>query len=177
MLKKLIPTLQVDIRNDDSDLTPQERMVLELQYQNLAWLDRANEKLDDKALGLLQASSLIIILVGALQFPGFIRGEVPLLAKLGIGFGFVVFLLMVYFISKTWSPTDSPMAGPREWNELYNEYIFKDRETAYNRILAGYDKSQTMMLELNARKARSLQGAIFLFILQIGGLLAVAMLS
>jgi hypothetical protein len=173
-----LPTLTVEIDDDHSDLTPQQRLVLEQQFYRLAQIDRANEHLDSKALSLLQSAGLILALIGVLRIPGVITQEVPSVwAWVGIAVSFLAFMGMVGLMVVTWSPVDNPVPGTQDWDKLYDEYIDVDRNTTYSKILSNYLDAYELSYKTNQRKAKMLQGANILFLILIGGLLVLALLA
>jgi hypothetical protein len=175
VLNKLLPTLRVEIHEDYSDLSPQHRLTIEQQYFSITQIDRANEQLDAKALQLLQAAGLILVLVGALEIPKFITSDPTLWARSGIFVGFLAFAGMVYLLASTVKPGAACAPGSQDWNEIYDEYLIVKLDDSYNKVLVDCLETFDRLSDLNQGKAKSLQWAIFLFVLQVTGLLTLAM--
>lgn len=176
MLKRIIPTLRIDIQNDDTNLTAQQTLLLEQKYYALTQVDQANNSLDTKAMSLLQSASLIFALVGALEFPGVIQNP-DFVGLLGIVIAFVAFFSMVTLLVFTWSPATYLLLGTSEWDDMYNDYILVDQDESFRQIISDCLKAFDSQVEVNKSKSKKISVAIYLFLAQILGLLVVALFS
>jgi hypothetical protein len=178
ILDKFLPALKVDIQNDDTNMPPQYQLVLEQQYFGLSQLYQANDHLDDKALSLLQAAGLILALVGALEIPGFVATSEPALwAKVGISLGFAAFVAMVVTVALAWRPGASHLPGTQDWNKVYDKYVTVELNHSFDKVLVDAMEVYDRIAAINIVKAKRLRWAVWLFLLQIIGLLILAMAS
>lgn len=175
MFGKLLPVLPIKIEEDNSDLSPQHKLLIEQQYFSLTQIDRANEQLDTKALQLLQISGLILALVGALEMPSFIIGDPTLLAMIGIAIGFLSFLGMIALLMLTVTPATSYVPGTQDWDKIYDKYITVELVDSYDKILMDCLHAFDKLSILNQHKANNLRWAVGLFLFQVVGLLILAM--
>jgi hypothetical protein len=176
MLKKIIPTLPIDIQNDDTNLTTQQTLLLEQKYYALAQVDQANSSLDSKAMSLLQSASLIFALVGALQFPGVIQNP-DIIVLSGIIVAFVAFFSMVTLVVLTWSPATYLLLGTSDWDDMYKTYVSVNQDESFSQILSDCLKAFDSQVEINQSKTKKIRWAVYLFLFQILGLLVVALFS
>lgn len=176
MFSKIIPTLKVDIQDDHTNLSVQESLLLQQRYYSLSQLDQANSSLDNKAMALIQAASLIFALIGALQFPDAIHDHtVHVLAA--IAASFLIFMAMVFFLTKVWSPGDYALPGTNDWDKMFSDYLWVDGDKCYTQILDNCTEAYARLKCSNKLKARRLTIAVYLFLLQIAGLLVIALIS
>lgn len=174
MIKKLLPTFDVNILADESDVFPQQRLVLEQQYFALNELCRANEHLDTKALGLLQASGLIFMLIGDLKFPALFFNDPGFWPLAGIGLGFLAFTAMIGLAVWSWSPANFPTPGSRDWDEIYDTSITVEADHSFDQILANCLEAYRLNRTINRQKSWLVRLSLGLFLVQIVGLLILA---
>jgi len=176
MFKHLIPAWPVDIKNDHTTLGIQETLLLKQRYYALSQLDQANDRLDNKAVMLLQSSSLIFALIGGLQFPKIIYTPTwPVLAA--IAASFLAFLAMVYLLLTVWMPGEYTLPGANDWATLHHDYLWVPAPACFTQILDDCTAAYQSLKTSNARKAVRLKWAVALFAVQITGLLTLALLS
>lgn len=169
-----IPPLKVNITADPS-LSPHFQLTLDQLYYRLTHLYQANDHLDAKLLGLLQAAALILTLTGVLKFPALIYRPDPL-PVIALAAGFLIFAAMLLLTLRAWSPADIHLPGPNDWDTVYDDYITVNIDRTINQLVQDGLNAQHRLLALNARKAARLKWAVALFAAQITGLLALALL-
>lgn len=168
MTKFSIPLRVVE---DDSDFSPQEKLVIEQRYYGLSKLDEANDALDNKALSLLQASGFILTLVSALRLPGLVTTP-SLWVWLPVLAGFVTFLAMLGVTLAAWFPRTSGTPGKFDFDVIYDKYVDVDRNECFHQVVADFLGAYEILLDANKRKVTALKWAIILFGVQIAALFA-----
>lgn len=177
MLTNMLPVLKVRAEIEaDPSLPPHFQVVLDQLYYRLGQVYQANEHLDTKALGLLQAAGLILALIGALKFPVALYGN-ELWAKSGIAVGFFAFAGMVLLTLLAWKPADFPVPGPADWDKIYDDYVTVPIGQTFDQLLQDGLEVQRRLLALNRHKASRLAGSTVLFAVQLAGLLLLALAS
>lgn len=161
---------------NSNNLDLKQDLLLQQRYYALTLLDQANSGLDNKAIMLLQAASLIFALIGALQFPKFIYNTTFWII-LAIGAAFLSFAIMVWLLVSTWLPKVSYVPGTDDWDKLHAEYLNVEDGEGFTQILADCTEAYKRLMIINDEKATKIKWAGWLFILQIAGLLSVSVLS
>jgi uncharacterized membrane protein YagU involved in acid resistance len=162
---------------NDKDLTPQHKVILQQKQQALNMVDNANESLDGKALKIFQASSIIIAIAGLLvspQFAGLTISSAPIVL---IGVIFMAFVLMIWFSIIAVQPKRHHIPGTQNWEKLFTQYICEDIESTFNQVLSDYIKTIDILLEANNTKAKLVRASAFLLMLQVSVLLGLLFLS
>lgn len=164
----------VEITEDYSGFFPQQLLTLEQQYYSLTHITASNDRLDDKAMALLQGAGLLLVLIGALRLPAFVTNP-NLWGWLGLAVGFLAFAAMILLLTLSWYPGVSPSPGAQDWDNIYDRYITVDKDACFDQILVNVLESYDLKLSLNRVKARRLKWGVWLFLLQIVGLLILAL--
>lgn len=155
-------------------LTSQEDLLLHDRRMTVAMVDNAGNHLDSKALGLLQAASLVLALVAVLGLPG------RLTALSGVGlFGLIVAVLafgaMIVLALIAWYPRPYFAPGSEVWDDVWAKYIVADTMSAYLQVISNYDALIELLAARNRIKGQALIGAAIVFVVQIVGLLILAL--
>lgn len=158
-------------------LTTQQQLVLEQNRRLYDTVDRTGEHLDGKASAILQAGSLIIALTGATTLPSLVGAAPapPVLA--GLAVGCLAFIGMTVCAILAWHPSDHKLVGSPDWDKYFDLYISKELDDAYNQILADFSHATSLNMVANARKARYVMWATWLLVLQVVGILVIALAS
>jgi hypothetical protein len=168
--------VQVHVQTND-DRGYQQSLLLEQQYKALEMIDQANASLDTKATQLLQGSGLIVALIGVLSFPSFATSHPTPLMKVGIAVAFFAFLMMVGLSILAWSPRDYHLPGSVDWDEMYKKYILVDGKSSFGQVLSDCARAIELSRVINIRKGKMVYWSAFLLIVQIGGLMILALLA
>ena len=141
-------------------------------------VDGARDSLDVRAQQLVQAAGLIVVLVSVIKLPQ-ILATPSLWGRLAFGVAFLAFTGMVWAALRVWWPRDygAPGNGLAEWDDTYYRSLIVDDEEGFKQVWADYQGLIDLLAAVNLRKARWLQWAMALFLIQIAGLLAVALLA
>lgn len=155
-------------------LTSQEDLLLHDRRMTVAMVDNAGNHLDSKALGLLQAASLVLALVAVLGLPG------RLTALSGVGlFGLIVAVLafgaMIVLALVAWYPRPYFAPGSEVWDDVWAKYIVADTMSVYLQVISNYDELIGLLTARNRIKGQALVGAAIVFVVQIVGLLILAL--
>lgn len=154
-------------------LTTQEELLLHDRRMSVDMVVRAGNNLDGKALGLLQAASLVLALFGVLG----LSERLPNLAEWAL-FGLILalgaFALMIMLSVIAWHPQPFFLPGLRDWDEMWATYVVADTTKVYLQVIADYNKLIKMFEARNDVKGQAVIGAAFLFVVQIAGLLILA---
>jgi len=171
----LVQPIQVDTRSNNS-LNYRRGLLLEQKYKILQIFDQANDSLDSKATQLLQAGGLIVALVTALSFSTFFASPGSTTsAKAGIAVACLAFVGMIGLSIAAWSPKESGAPGSLDWAQMYDRYILVDDETCYNQILSDCTEAIASSKAVNIRKGNLVKWSAFLLVLQLGGLVILAL--
>lgn len=155
-------------------LTTQEELVLHDRRTTMQNVDAAGDHLDGKALGLLQAASLVLALAaiaGDLDWPSLAPVE-----QAGLGVALLAFGLMVGAVIVAWLPQPYWAPGERDWDEMVERYLRADTTAVYLQTISNYDNMVRRFEARNARKAGALMAGVGLFAVQVGAL-ALAVLA
>jgi hypothetical protein len=158
-------------------LTTQQNLVLEQSRRLYDGVDRTGEHLDGKASAVLQAGSLIIALTSATTLPSLVSSQPspPVLA--GLAVGFLAFIGMTVCAILAWRPQEHKQVGATTWDDLFDMYISKEMDDAYNQVLYDLSCAITANMAANERKARYVALATWLLVLQVVGILVLALAS
>ena len=145
-----------------SEISYQQKAVLQQQEFALKSVWDANDKLDSKGNVLLVAGSLVTGLVSGAKFLPSGIAELPspqletavpsILLILVLG----SFVAMLTFAIKLWSPKEIVYPGPTNIDTMYKKYISRELDEAYhqalNSMLNAVDKAKIV----NDSKSKSL---------------------
>lgn len=159
-----------------SQLSLQQELVLQQKYQQLQIVLQAGDSLDRKGMTLLQASGLIVTLGTVLSISGFVATHPSPIFMFGIGIAFVAFLLMVWLSAQAWLPRDMEVPGTRNWDEIFQDYIYEDADQCFQQILADTIESISLNNIANLLKGERIRWSVYLLIAQVGGLLLASVL-
>lgn len=159
-------------------ITNQQRLVLDQQQRLSDTIDRSGEQLDNKAAVLLQAGGLLIALTGATVLPDAIAASVSPWTLAGVALGFLLFIAMIACAMLAWRPQNHMLVGAgADWDSFFDDYISKDVDDAYNQVLQNLLIATDYNRAANARKARLVELAGWLFALQVAGILVLAVVG
>lgn len=151
-------------------LTTQQYLTLDMLWKKYEARERTREHLDNKAATILQAGGLVVALTGAVSIPT-ITGPNPspwILA--GLAFLFALFLGMILCALWAWRPSGHTLAGPADWESLYNDYINESADNCYAQVLSNLLDTTADNGVYNERKARYIAWAGWLFAVQVLGI-------
>ncbi len=155
-------------------LTSQEELLLHDRRMSVDMVVRAGNNLDGKALGLLQAASLVLALFGVLG----LSERLPNLtgwALVGLIVALVAFASMIGLSVVAWKPRSFFLPGSRDWNEMWATYVVADTTTVYLQVISDYNRLIKVFEARNDIKGQSVIGAAAMFVVQIVGLLILAL--
>lgn len=156
-------------------LSAQQTLVLEEKRLMLSMLDGARDTLDARGLGLVQAAGLVLVLAGVVRLPGFVLAPVDQgWALAAVAVAFLAFGGMVGLFLGAMAPLVYTLPGTLDWDELGERYLGAEEEDCFNQVLSNLIEAIEKMMAVNRRKGRCLRWAIGLFLVQVVGLLAMA---
>lgn len=158
-------------------LTPQQQLLLDQQWRMLDTRNQAGEHLDNKASTIVQSGSLIIALVGAVTIPPVISQQAPSVQLAGLAFALAMFAGMIICALRAWHPSDFGIPGPTDWDTMYNNYVNESLDNAYAQVLSNVKNSTDKHERRNAIKAKYVTWATWLLVLQVVGILVIAVAS
>lgn len=156
------------------ELTTQQRLVLDHKYRSFEMSKLTGDHLDSKASTLLQSASFIIALIGALKIPDVFTSPSGW-ALLGLGVAFLAFAGMLLLALLAWRPSTVNLPAPQDWDFLFDRYVYEDAEGCFVQILADLNDATDTSIDRNAAKARFVTWSVWLFMVQIAGLLLLAL--
>lgn len=155
-------------------LTSQEEMLLHDRRMTVAMVDNAGDHLDSKALGLLQAASLVLALVAVLglitRLPG-LSG----FALVGLVIALLAFGSMIVLALVAWYPRPMFAPGSKDWDTVWANYLVADTTSVYLQVISDYDELTRLFETRNRIKGRALTSSSVLFVVQLIGLLVLAL--
>ena len=157
-----------------SSLTYQQNVVMEDARTRLASLYEFNAALRKRVALVCAASTTIVGIVTAAKF---LPTKSTEFAVESIILGVVCLLSVVmYWVSASaLLPSTAPIPGSTDTDVLFDQYISKDEQTAYNNFLIDICEANNVALKSNSDSAKILKKAIFTFQIQLGFLgLAIA---
>lgn len=158
----------------DAGLSPQHQMLLEQKYQTLAFIDNANDKLDEKAGVLIQAGGLIVALLSAFGLPDIFEGTVTTFGVVAFVITLVAFGAMVALAFVAWLPQKHPYPGTLDWELMWDDIVYSDLEVSFVQVLEDCLKSMTDLQEIGHRKGKLLKWSALMLIIQIVSLMLAA---
>lgn len=156
-------------------LTPQQQLLLDQQWRMLDDRSQAGDHLDNKAAAILQAGSLIIALVGAVSIPPVLAQQSPPILLGGLAFALAVFAGMLVCALLAWQPRDYRVPGSTSWNSMWNNYVNAGLQDAFAQILSNIQAATETHERRNALKARYVTWGTWLLVLQVAGILLIAL--
>ena len=166
----------VDIIEDRSTPNFQETLVLQERYLLPSMIQEANAQLTAKALGYLQAGSIILGLFTLLNLDPLLQAldQAPLVAfreipvqTILLGCSFAMFLLMIIFSIRVITPTDYLLPGAMDWEGIYKRYLHAKPEDCYRQILSNVFDSIKHAHKLNVTKSFSVKWCGVCLVLQV----------
>lgn len=157
-----------------SEFNAQRQAILAHQYKAMEMTNSNGDHLDNKAATLLQSGAFIIALVGAVKIPSYVYAP-NTAATIGIIIAFAAFAGMILLALRAWFPSDVKLPGTIDWAFLWNEYVYAAGEEFFNQMLSDVQDVITESIARNAIKARCVTYATWLFIVQIVGILILAL--
>lgn len=151
-----------------------EVAVLDNVRRSLDAFDQANDHVDGKALGLIQAASLLVAVSAALILPYWTAGGMGVLV---LAAALVAFAGMLVCAALAWSPNVVTLPGPLDWDEIYDSYLTPDPQACFDQMLSDALRSIQLAQAVNVRKARYLQWSMALFVMLILALAGFAILA
>lgn len=156
----------------ETGLTAQQQLALDQQKLLLERLDQAGTHLDSKALGMMQSAGIILALVTAVSLP---LSTPTLAGKVALGAAFLAFVAMIWLSTRAWFPRAYYMPGTRDWQDLFTKYVQADLDQAFVQTLSNYREGIKILETANIQKGVSIRWSAGLFVVQIVGLLIVAL--
>lgn len=155
-------------------LTSQEDLLLHDRRMTVAMIDKAGDHLDSKALGLLQAASLVLALVAVLGLPDRLA-SLSGVGLLGLIIALLAFGSMIVLAVIAWYPRPYFAPGSKDWDQVWSKYIVADTTSVYLQVISNYDRLIEVLDVRNRIKGQALIGAAIVFVFQIVGLLILAL--
>jgi len=181
--------IQIDIQNDDTTPGYQEGLLLNERYILLDGMREANQSLDSKAMGFMQASAIIVGFVSVFAITNISGAGSSLLQQWGIESttldilslasslaSFIAFIVMIFFVIRTLFPLTYELPGSSDWNAAYNDYINASREESFQHILSNLLGAIKTLEHLNHYKSQRLAWAGYLLIFQVVTLMVAVVL-
>lgn len=134
----------------------------------------ARTSIDNRASALLQASGLLLVLVGVVKLPDFVL-QTSTFATIALIVAFLAFAGMVALTLITLKPRAFPVPVTDDWDVISTRYLQASEEACYDQVISDLLASIDMMEAINKRKAAYLKLSMLLFVAQIVGLLALAL--
>ena len=155
-------------------MTEQEKLVLHQKRMAVKMASDARTNIDNRASALLQAGGLVLVLVSVVKLPAFVLQPTPI-AKIGIAIALLTFAGMLIFTLLSLMPRAYAAPTTRDWDTLQQRYLLVDETTCFDQVLADVLGAIDSLEAINKRKALYLKLSMLLFLLQIVGLLALAL--
>ena len=154
------------------ELSYQQRVVMEQVTKALDQLYQFNDKLRQRVNTVCIASTAIVGIVTAARF---LPKHITDFSVESIVLGLVCLcsILLYSFAAQALLPVTAPLPGSVDTDVLYDEYLAKDVEGAYNNMLIDFCEANKLASEQNTHSAKILQRVIWVLQLQIA-LLATA---
>lgn len=168
----------VDIKNDDTTLNYQESLVLDQRYRSYERVGMANARLDEKAIGYLQAGGVVIGLVtvfNLFESPRSTSDSICFLIATIIAFA--SFIIMIVVVNQSLSPRDVHVPGSNEWEDMRDLRLYVPENNCFKQILSDLIKAVNSESELNKFKSKRVIIAGWLLISEILFLLIAVLLS
>lgn len=151
----------------DNGRTYQQNLVMERLCEGLKEIESANDRLEKKATNLVAGSTAAIAAItGVSMFPKSIvdvgRVEAVVLALLC---GSV--LVMFWFAAKLWGPQPSAVPINYDTDVLYDKYISKTEDVAYNNALIDTSRAFEHCKWVNEIKGKELRHMMFVLQAQV----------
>lgn len=163
------------LEDNESTLGQQQDTVIQMLDQMIATITQSNDGLDTKAGILLQSSSIIIGLIGVLRIPNYVTSNPPFWVQVGIAIAFIIFLIMLGLSMWAWQPHKMYIPGSTEWDKLYLNYIQPDVDEMRQRMISDRLTTVERLRELNKIKSDTITWSAGLLMVQIIGLLVIAL--
>lgn len=155
-------------------MTFQQQLLLQQKQTTLAMVADARTNIDNRANALLQSGILLLLLVSAIKLPAFVQQPSPLVS-VALALAFLTFAGMVAANLLALAPRPFPTPTADNWDAIHTKYLQADEETCYNQVLSDTIAAIDMMEAINKRKALYLKASMVLFVLQLVGLLGLAL--
>lgn len=155
-------------------MTVQQQLILQQKQTGLAMTADARTSIDNRASALLQASGLLLVLVGVVKLPDFVL-QPSTFATLALIVAFLAFAGMVALTLITLKPRVFPVPVTDDWDVISTRYLQASEEACYDQVISDLLAAIDMMEAINKRKAAYLKFSMLLFVVQIVGLLTLAL--
>ena len=168
----------VDIKNDDTTLNYQEWLVLDQRYRAYDRVDDANRRLDEKAVGYLQAGGIVIGLVTVFNLfenPPVEGFSIYLLLSTIVAFA--SFIIMIIVVNQALSPRTVHIPGSNVWKDIRDLRLNAPPNNCFKQVFSDLLAAVNSELALNKFKSKRVVLAGWLLILEIFFLLVAVLLS
>ena len=157
-----------------TELTYQQSTVMELAKARLNTLYEFNAALRKRVAMVCAASTAIVGIVSAAKFLP-VRVSGPDVESLLLGLVSLLTVAMYWFAAKALAPRVAPIPGIGDTDVLYEQYLSRGVEEAYNNFLIDICSACEVALSENETNGKSLRRVLMVFQTQIAVLaLAIA---
>lgn len=152
----------------------QQELILEQKYFVLNLVMQAGESLDRKGMGMMQAAGVLLALAGVIRLPAFVLGPVNGWQAGAVGVAFLSFAGLLGLTLWAWRPGRYALPGVSDRGELQEVYLGAEEEDAFLQVLGDCVDAIEAQRQANGWKARRVRWAMVLFVVQVVGLLGLA---
>ena len=143
----------------------QQKLVYERLYANYEKLLSSNDKVSNRAATTMLGSSGIVTIAGSANLlansdSSLFSNLMMVLALLCTSVMFLCFLVLS-------TPWKLHFPGPTDTDELYDDYLVVDPNTAYNNALSDLSKAMELAIKTNREKAKLLTAINLIAAIQI----------
>jgi hypothetical protein len=110
---------------------------IEGQQELFSRVHDSNYRLQDKAMTILQSSSVIIGLVAAGKLAGQ-QSVTSSLVQILLFFITVLFVIIVGLCILAWRPRPQPVPGQFDWDKIFQKHIYADDESDLKQTLSDH---------------------------------------
>ena len=150
-----------------SELTYQQNMVWDRLHDGLKSIEQANESLESKAGKILAGSASFVSALGILKMLPNIAGTISLVDGVAMLLLCVLTAVMCWFGSRMWCPSPMHFPGDSDTDALYEEYLAKEKDVAFNNALIDSASAFEIAVSANKEKSRNVWHMVTVLQVQI----------
>jgi hypothetical protein len=156
--------------------TYQQNLVLDRLQNGLETIEAANDSLESRASKLLAGSTGAIAAISGFGMLPKSIADVGRMDAIFISILCISSLAMIWRASRLWGPQATTVATCGDVDFLYDEYIAKPEDVAFNNVLIDTAKAFNRAKEANDRKSEAVAGMLWVLKVQMA-ILAVGVLA
>jgi hypothetical protein len=144
-----------------SEYKMQREFVVQRLRDSIEFVHKLNAKLETRASIITAGSAALVGIVSAAEFLPKTQST-STLESTCLGVVVLCTVIMFFFASKVWSPSDKVIPGTTDVQKLYEKFLSQDETVATNNAIIDLAASLEKMRDVNNQKSESVEAMIMI---------------